>query len=78
MVFASGFSSALALSSPIALCIGGPQCFFCFLLFCFLMKLEAWRSMKLHVGGAGYGRGGAGEKSLGKAEESSWERPGGQ
>lgn len=34
--------------------------------------------MKLHVGGAGYGRGGAGEKSLGKAEESSWERPGGQ
>lgn len=34
--------------------------------------------MKLHVGGAGYGRGGAGEKSLGKAEESCWERPGGQ
>lgn len=25
--------------------------------------------MNLHVGGAGYGRGGAGEKSLGKAEE---------
>lgn len=63
----SWFPSALALSSPTAQEV----------LRFFWWTCEARGSTKPCVGGAGYGRAGPSRIPLGKAEKSSWERPGG-